>query len=38
MIPPVVTTQTEAVERVRLGKESVTDTEIVTGEVRKEQI
>jgi stress response protein YsnF len=35
---PVVTTQTEAVERVRLGKESVTDTETVSGAVRKEQI
>jgi uncharacterized protein (TIGR02271 family) len=35
---PVVTTETEAVERVRLGKETVTDTETVSGEVRKEQI
>jgi uncharacterized protein (TIGR02271 family) len=35
---PVVTTETEAVERVRLGKESVADTENVSGEVRKEQI
>jgi uncharacterized protein (TIGR02271 family) len=35
---PVVTTQTEAVERVRLGKETVTETETVSGEVRKEQI
>jgi uncharacterized protein (TIGR02271 family) len=35
---PVVGTETEAVERVRLGKETVTDTETVTGEVRKEQI
>jgi uncharacterized protein (TIGR02271 family) len=35
---PVVTTETVAVERVRLGKESVTDTETVTGRVRKEQI
>ena len=35
---PVVTTETVAVERVRLGKETVTDTETVTGEVRKEQI
>ena len=25
-------------ERVRLGKETVTDTETVSGEVRKEQI
>jgi uncharacterized protein (TIGR02271 family) len=35
---PVVTTETEAVERVRLGKETVSDTETVSGEVRKEQI
>jgi uncharacterized protein (TIGR02271 family) len=35
---PVVTTEAEAVERVRLGKETVTDTETVSGEVRKEQI
>ena len=35
---PVVTTETEAVERVRLGKETVTDTETVSGEVRKEEI
>jgi uncharacterized protein (TIGR02271 family) len=35
---PVVTTEAEAVERVRLGKETVTDTETVAGEVRKEQI
>jgi uncharacterized protein (TIGR02271 family) len=35
---PVVGTQTEAVERVRLGKETVSDTETVSGEVRKEQI
>ncbi len=34
----VVGTETEAVERVRLGKETVTDTETVSGEVRKEQI
>ena len=34
----VVGTQTEAVERVRLGKETITDTETVSGEVRKEQI
>jgi hypothetical protein len=33
-----VTTETEAVERVRLGKESVADTETVSGDVRKEQI
>ena len=35
---PVVTTETEAVERVRLGKETVSDTETVSGEVRKEEI
>ena len=35
---PVVRTETEAVERVRIGKETVTDTETVSGEVRKEQI
>jgi uncharacterized protein (TIGR02271 family) len=35
---PVVGTATEAVERVRLGKETVSDTETVSGEVRKEQI
>jgi uncharacterized protein (TIGR02271 family) len=35
---PVVGTETEAVERVRLGTETVTDTETVSGEVRKEQI
>jgi uncharacterized protein (TIGR02271 family) len=35
---PVVTTEAQPVERVRLGKETVTDTETVTGEVRKEQI
>jgi uncharacterized protein (TIGR02271 family) len=35
---PVVTTETVAVERVRLGKDIVTDTETVAGEVRKEQI
>ena len=35
---PVVTTETEPVERVRLGKETVTGTETVSGEVRKEQI
>ena len=35
---PVVGTETDAVERVRLGKETVTDTETVSGEVRKEQI
>lgn len=35
---PVVTTETEAVERVRLSTETVTGTETVSGEVRKEQI
>jgi uncharacterized protein (TIGR02271 family) len=35
---PVVTTETEAVERVRLGKETVAGTETVSGQVRKEQI
>ena len=34
----VVGTETEAVERVRLGKETVTGTETVSGEVRKERI
>jgi uncharacterized protein (TIGR02271 family) len=35
---PVVGTETEAVERVRLGTETVSDIETVSGEVRKEQI
>ena len=35
---PVVTTEAMPVERVRLGKETVTDQETVSGEVRKEQI
>ena len=35
---PVVQTETVAVERVRLGKETVTGTETVSGEVRKEEI
>ncbi|MET1004479.1 MAG: PRC and DUF2382 domain-containing protein [Propionibacteriaceae bacterium] len=35
---PVVNTETVAVERVRLGKETIRDTETVSGEVRKEQI
>ena len=35
---PVVNTETVAVERVRLGKETVQDQETVSGEVRKEQI
>ncbi|MHA7278105.1 DUF2382 domain-containing protein [Arthrobacter sp. Hz1] len=35
---PVVDKETVAVERVRMGKETVTDQETVTEEVRKEQI
>ena len=35
---PVLTTETVAVERVRLGKETVRDEETVTADVRKEQI
>ena len=35
---PVITTETVPVERVRLGKETLTETETVTGRVRKEQI
>jgi uncharacterized protein (TIGR02271 family) len=35
---PVVDTETVPVERVRLGKETVTDEQNVSGEVRKEQI
>ena len=35
---PVVTTEAVPVERVRLGTETVTDQETVTGEIRKEQI
>jgi stress response protein YsnF len=35
---PVVTTEAVPVERVRLGTETVTDRETVTGEVRKEQV
>ena len=35
---PVVEKETVAVERVRLGKETVTDEETVTEQVRKEQI
>jgi uncharacterized protein (TIGR02271 family) len=35
---PVVTTETVPVERVRLGKRTVTEQQTVTGEVRKEQI
>jgi stress response protein YsnF len=35
---PVVETEAVPVERVRLGKETVTDQENVSGEVRKEQI
>jgi uncharacterized protein (TIGR02271 family) len=35
---PVVETVAEPVERVRLGTETVTEQETVTGEVRKEHI
>jgi uncharacterized protein (TIGR02271 family) len=35
---PVVTTEAQPVERVRLDKERVTDTETVSGEVRKERV
>jgi uncharacterized protein (TIGR02271 family) len=35
---PVVTTEAVPVERVRLGKETVTEQQTVTGEVRKEVI
>lgn len=35
---PVVTTEAVAVERVRIGTETVSEDETVTGEVRKEQI
>ena len=35
---PVVTTEAVPVERVRLGTETVTEQESVTGEVRKEQV
>ena len=35
---PVVTTEAVPVERVRLGTETVTDQQSVSGEVRKEQI
>ena len=35
---PVVSTETEAVERVRLGTETVRGEETVSGEVRKEEI
>lgn len=35
---PVVDTETVPVERVRLGKETVTDEQTVSGEVRKERI
>ena len=34
----MVTTEAVPVERVRLAKETVTDQETVSGEVRKEQI
>ena len=35
---PVAQTEAVPVERVRLDKETVTDTETVAGEVRKERI
>ncbi len=35
---PIVQTETVAVERIRLAKEEYTDTETVSGEVRKERI
>jgi uncharacterized protein (TIGR02271 family) len=35
---PVITTETVPVERVRIGKETVTEEQTVAGEVRKEQI
>ena len=35
---PVVTTEAVPVERVRLGTETVTDNQTVTGDVRKEQV
>lgn len=35
---PVVTTETEAVERVRLATDTITDTEDATGEVRSERV
>ena len=35
---PVVTTETVPVERVRMETDQVTETETVSGEVRKEQI
>jgi stress response protein YsnF len=35
---PVVTTEAVPVERVRLGTETVTEQQSVTGDVRKEQI
>jgi uncharacterized protein (TIGR02271 family) len=35
---PVVGTEAVAVERIKLGTETVTETETVSGEVRKEQI
>ena len=35
---PVVSTETEAVERVRLGTETVRSEETVSGQVRKEEI
>jgi uncharacterized protein (TIGR02271 family) len=35
---PVVATEAVAVERIKLGTETVTETETVGGQVRKEQI
>ena len=35
---PVVTTEAVPVERVRLGTETVTQKQTVTGDIRKEQI
>jgi uncharacterized protein (TIGR02271 family) len=35
---PVVGTEAVAVERIKLGTETVTETETVGGEIRKEQI
>ena len=35
---PVVATEAVAVERIKLGTETVTETETVGGEVRNEQI
>jgi stress response protein YsnF len=35
---PVVTTEAVPVERVRLGTETVTQKQTVTGDIRKDQI